>query len=110
MMMTTRCYTQVISFVLNRSGVQNKEFGGEIYVYRRPNLREFLQKVRTLGDLTVYTQSRAVFADPIIDMLDPEKKIFKHRFYGENCIRNGEGGILKDMSVLERYVAGTEQR
>ena len=40
--------------------------------------------------------------------MDPDKSIFKHRFYNEHCISNGEGEIIKDMSVLERFVAQEE--
>ena len=106
--MITKWYLYVSPKNLNRLVVQNEEFGGAIYVHKRPHLREFLQKVRQLGDVTVFTQNISSYADPIIDQLDPDKKIFKHRFYGEHCIRNGEGEILKDMSVLERFVEATD--
>jgi len=60
--------------------------------------------------VSVFTQNQACYADPIVDIIDPDKKIFKHRFYGENCVRNGEGEILKDMSVLEPFVEDIDRR
>lgn len=81
--------------------VQNKEYGGVIYVYKRPHLREFLNKANQLGQLSVFSQNQRSYAEPIIDKLDPERKIFKHRFYSEHCYRNGDGEILKDMRYLD---------
>ena len=63
-----------------------------------------------MGDVAVFTQNKQSYADPIIDSLDPDKTIFKHRFYSENCISNGEGEIIKDMSVLERFITQEEVR
>ena len=83
----------------------NKEYGsGGIYVYKRPHLREFLLKVAQLGQVSIFTHHQRSYADPIIDKLDPERKIFKHRFYSEHCINNGDGEILKDMRKLEPFV------
>ena len=72
-------------------------------MYKRPHLREFLAKISQIGTVSVFTQNVRSYADPIIDRLDPDKKIFKHRFYSEHCVSNGDGEIIKDMSVLEEF-------
>lgn len=84
--------------------MQNEEFGGEIQLYKRPFLQEFLTKVSQLGVVSIFTQTQAKYADPILDCLDPERKFFKHRFYGDSCVSRGDGQILKDMSVLQTLV------
>ena len=67
-------------------------------------MREFLLKVSQLGQVSIFTHHQRSYADPIIDKLDPERKIFKHRFYSEHCINNGDGEILKDMRYLEPVI------
>ena len=62
--------------------ITNDKFGGAIYIYKRPNLREFLTKLTKFGHIAVFTQNQQSYADPIIDKLDPDRKLFKHRFYG----------------------------
>ena len=86
--------------------LQNQEFGGDCYVYQRPHLREFLRQVVQLGSVSVFTNNKRSYADPIIDKLDPDRKIFKNRFYNENC-SNADGEILKDMRCLEQQVEPT---
>lgn len=88
--------------------VLNKEIKAEIYVYKRPHLREFLRDLSQLGQISIFTHHQQSYADPIIDKIDPDRKLIKHRFYSENCIRNGDGEILKDMRVLEPMVENTQ--
>ena len=73
-------------------------------MYKRPHLKEFLSKVSQISTVSVFTQNQRSYAEPIIDKLDPDKKIFKHRFYSEHCLSNGDGEIIKDMSVLEELI------
>lgn len=84
--------------------VFNQEYGGDIYVYKRPHLKEFLAKVSQISTVSVFTQSQRSYAEPIIDKLDPENKIFKSRFYADNCYSNEDGEIIKDMSVIDQLI------
>jgi len=79
-----------------------------MFVYKRPHLREFLQKVSQLGQISIFTHHQRNYADPILDKLDPERRFFKHRFYAEHCCSNGDGEILKDMRYLEPLVENTQ--
>ena len=89
--------------------VFNQEFGGDIFVYKRPHLREFLEKLSKLGTVSVFSQNQGHYADPIIDKLDPTGKIFKHRYSADHCLNNGDGQILKDMSVIEELLTEQER-
>lgn len=55
---------------------QNEEFGKDIYVYKRPNLNEFLTKLQKIGTVSVFVAHPAKYADPILDKLDPQNKFF----------------------------------
>ena len=79
-------------------------------MYKRPHFKEFISKVSQISTVSIFTQSQRSFAEPIIDQLDPEKKLFKHRFYSENCFSNGDGEIIKDMSVMEELIIDPTQK
>ena len=49
----------------------------------------------------IFTASVQEYADPVIDWLEAERKIFKARYYRQHCtIENG--AYIKDLSVVER--------
>lgn len=58
--------------------------------------------------MSIFTQTQARYADPLLDALDPERKYFRHRFYGDSCVSGGDGQILKDMSVLQAALGHEE--
>ena len=70
------------------------------YVYERPGLREFLKKVTSMFEVWIYTASEKVYADAVIDKLDPNGEIFKNRLYRENCLKDEEGRVLKDLATI----------
>ena len=41
------------------------------------------------------------YAEPIIDMLDPDESIFSHRLYRQNCTAH-KHGFVKDLGLLGR--------
>jgi len=58
------------------------------YVYKRPYVDSFLKKVSEWYKVVVFTASLKEYADPVIDYLDPEKKIFSKRYFREVCLKN----------------------
>lgn len=84
--------------------VRNEEFGGDIYVYKRPHLDEFLTRLQDLGTVSIFAANQQKYADPILNQIDPCNKFFKHRFYHDSCVKGSDGQILKDMSVLQFLV------
>lgn len=46
-----------------------------------------------------------MFADPIIDLIDPQGKYIKHRFYQDSMKASSDGGpLIKDMSVIDNLI------
>ena len=52
---------------------------------------DFLKRVSEIGTISIFTANQKHYADPILNKLDPAKKYFKNRFYGDSCVNNGKG-------------------
>jgi Dullard-like phosphatase family protein len=72
-----------------------------IYVRKRPYLENFLQKVSQLFEIVVFTASQKIYADTLLDLLDPHHKYIQHRLFRDSCIFVA-ANYLKDLSVLGR--------
>ena len=51
-------------------------------------------------ELIVFTASKKVYADTIIDYLDPENKFFTKRLYRESCLFVS-GVYIKDLKIFK---------
>ncbi|KAL6885602.1 hypothetical protein ACP4OV_010381 [Aristida adscensionis] len=72
-----------------------------IYVRCRPYLKEFLERVASMFETIIFTASQSIYAEQLLNVLDPKRKIFRHRVYRESCVYV-EGNYLKDLTVLGR--------
>lgn len=72
----------------------------KIYVLKRPGLEEFLQKCCELFEVVIFTASLSVYADPLLDILDPHNQI-SFRLFRESC-SYVNGTYIKDLSKLGR--------
>lgn len=54
-------------------------------------------------NLVIFTASLKEYADPVIDLLDDGRKLFKKRLFRSSCMATGSSGAayLKDLSLID---------
>ncbi|KAA8514993.1 hypothetical protein F0562_018220 [Nyssa sinensis] len=70
-----------------------------VYVKQRPHLQTFLERVAEMFEIVVFTASQSIYAEQLLDILDPDQKLISRRAYRESCILS-EGSYTKDLTVL----------
>lgn len=72
----------------------------QVYVRKRPGVDEFMKWIADKFEVVIFTASLAKYADPLLDILDPDK-IVKKRLFREACVQHF-GNYVKDLSLLGR--------
>lgn len=78
----------------------------KVYMVLRPFVKEFLQSVSKNYELFVYTCAKKEYSEKVMDILDPQRKLFRHRLYQNDC-SCVLGHYIKDLSILGRDLAKT---
>ncbi|XP_075711032.1 CTD small phosphatase-like protein 2-A [Rhinoderma darwinii] len=78
----------------------------KVYVKLRPHAREFLETLCKIYEIFVFTTAKREYAEKILKILDPQKKLIRHRLYQKDCVCVS-GQYVKDLNVLQRDLAKT---
>ena len=69
-----------------------------VYVRKRPHLEKFLEVVSKQFEVLVFTASQQVYAEKLLNLIDPTRKLIKHRLYRDSCLDVCDN-FLKDLNV-----------
>ncbi|XP_078390539.1 carboxy-terminal domain RNA polymerase II polypeptide A small phosphatase 2-like [Cetorhinus maximus] len=72
----------------------------KVYVFKRPYVDKFLQRMGELFECVLFTASLAKYADPVTNLLD-KWGVFRARLFRESCVFH-QGSYVKDLSRLGR--------
>ncbi len=74
----------------------------KVFVRKRPGVDYFLEQCALRFEVVIFTASLAKYADPLLDILDPQRLI-SGRLFRESCVQH-YGNYVKDLTHLGRPI------
>jgi len=74
-------------------------------VFIRPYAREMLSNLSKHFELISFTASAPEYANKILQLLDPERKIFSFNFFRNDCFPIEQNLFVKDLRIINRPVS-----
>ena len=91
----------VLEFNILISNRPNQPPSTRLNVKLRQNLEEALTYLSTMFEICVFTAGEQDYADAILNFIDPDRSIIKHRLYRQHCVRPEKGVYVKDLSIIK---------
>lgn len=66
----------------------------------RQHLEDVLQYLSNMFEICVFTAGEQGYADTILDFIDADYQIIKHRLYRQHCVEAAPGVYVKDLRVV----------
>ncbi|CAD8125645.1 unnamed protein product [Paramecium sonneborni] len=63
--------------------------------------KEIIKKLSDLCEVMIFTASQDIYANKVINILDPNQKL-SYRIFRESCITVGDNNLIKHLGVLNR--------
>ncbi|KAI3895121.1 hypothetical protein MKX03_010988 [Papaver bracteatum] len=73
--------------------------GWNYYIKKRPFAQEFLKRASELFNLVIFTAGEQSYADPVLDYLDPQRKLIVGRYYNDSIVYLVDD-YIKDLSMF----------
>ena len=77
----------------------NETFILKIDCILRPNLNEVLEYLCSNYEIGVFTAGEQIYADAILNEIDPIGEYFSFRLYRQHCLRR-ENYLVKDLRII----------
>jgi Dullard-like phosphatase family protein len=69
-------------------------------------MKEFLESLKDLYEIVIFTASQQPYADALLDILDPKGVLFHHRLFRTSCTFT-QGYYVKNLARLGRPIDQT---
>lgn len=66
----------------------------------RKHLEDILMYLSTMYEIAVFTAGEKDYADTILDFIDGDRTVIKHRLYRQHCVSPAKGILVKDLRVI----------